>query len=381
MHWNGSAWDKMPIASSTNERALFGMDRSPSGRMWAVGYRTKSTPYYPMLMRWNGSEWVVSSMGPISSRAGALLSIRARSDSLTWAVGYKIGKAGQRPMAIRRVGTAWHDESPHAASSATGVLMDVDARTSADAWAVGWLANRAAPQPYLAHWNGGRWVTGRPVLSGSEGALISVAMVSAHDVWAVGYRVVGGVYRASVQRWNGRQWRLIPFPSVHSGVSVLRGVQIGSDGQPVVVGTRWDSATGTWRGMAARRQGSTWYVMDTPAIGTGTELRDLATQPDGTALVVGASGPHSLAMGVCPEPQASTGGVAAGPTPPDPVPTVSEPGRPRVSSRVPLQARRHRRYRRPYPRRLPQRHPGPRHGGHRPRDAPPLPGRRSSCGT
>ena len=100
-------------------------------------------------------------------------------------------------------------------------------------------------------------------------------MVSAHDVWAVGYRVVGGVYRPSVQRWDGHRWRLIPFPSVHAGVGVLRGVQIGSDGQPVVVGTRWDAATSSWRGITARRQGSKWYVMDTPAIGTGTELRDL----------------------------------------------------------------------------------------------------------
>ena len=53
----------MPIAPSSAERALFGLDRSPTGRMWAVGYRSKSSLYYPMMMRWNGSEWAVSSLG------------------------------------------------------------------------------------------------------------------------------------------------------------------------------------------------------------------------------------------------------------------------------------------------------------------------------
>jgi len=325
VRWDGHAWVKMPIAPSPQERALFGMDRSPSGRMWAVGYHTKSTPYYPMLMRWDGSRWVVSPLGAIGSRAGALLSVRARTDTVTWASGYKIGKSGQRPMAIRRVGTSWQDDSPHVSSAATGVMMDIDARTSTDAWGVGWLADRGAPQPYLAHWNGKHWTSGRPILSGSEGAFISVAMVSSHDVWAVGYRVVGGVYRPSVQRWDGRHWRLVPFPSVHAGVAMLRGVQIGADGQPVVVGTRWDAASGSWRGIAARRQGSRWFVMDAPVTGESTELRDLVTQPDGTAVVVGASGPHSLAMGLCPKPQASTGGVAVGPTPPDTGPTAGAP--------------------------------------------------------
>jgi hypothetical protein len=91
VRWDGQAWIKMPIASSTQERALFGMDRSPTGRLWAVGYRTKSAPYFPMLMRWDGTEWVVSSLGAIGSRAGALLSVRARTDAVTWAVGFKMG--------------------------------------------------------------------------------------------------------------------------------------------------------------------------------------------------------------------------------------------------------------------------------------------------
>ena len=63
VRWDGHAWVDMPIAPSPAERALFGLDRSPSGRLWAAGYRAKSSLYYPMMMRWDGSRWIVSSLG------------------------------------------------------------------------------------------------------------------------------------------------------------------------------------------------------------------------------------------------------------------------------------------------------------------------------
>ena len=130
------------------------------GRLWAAGYRAKSSLYYPMMMRWNGSSWVVSSLGSLGRRGGALLSVRALTDAVTWAVGYKVGTSGQRPVALRRIGTAWREASPSIATKATGVLMDIDARSGTDAWGVGWVADRGAPRPYIAHWNGTRWTTG-----------------------------------------------------------------------------------------------------------------------------------------------------------------------------------------------------------------------------
>ena len=152
-----------------------------------------------------------------------------------------------------------------------------------------------------------------------------MAIAAADDVWAVGYHVVGGVYRPSVQHWDGHRWRMVAFPRIQSGVALLRGVQIGSDGEPVVVGTRWDADSDTWRGLAARWQDGAWHTMDTPPLPGGTELRDLATRADGTAWVVGANGGRSLAVNLCPAPQASTGGVAVAPTPGTPGPMVGVP--------------------------------------------------------
>ena len=81
VRWDGQDWVDMPIEASSAERALFGLDRSPTGRLWAAGYRAKSSLYYPMMMHWNGSTWVVSSLGSLGRRGGALLSVRALSDA------------------------------------------------------------------------------------------------------------------------------------------------------------------------------------------------------------------------------------------------------------------------------------------------------------
>ena len=269
--WDGAAWVEMPIVASSAERALFGVDRSPTGRMWAAGYRAKSSLYFPMMMRWNGSQWAVSSLDAIDDRGGALLSVRAQGDTSTWAVGYKVGDSGQRPLAIRRVGTSWREFSPPIASAANGVLMDIDVRNSSDAWGVGWLADRGAPRPYLVHWDGSRWRTGTPVSVGSEGALTSVAIVAADDVWAVGYAVSSGVYRPVVQHWNGSRWRSVDFPAVARPRSPSSAV---SRSMPTV--TPWSWGPG---GTRRTDTGAGWPPNEAVPPGTSWTHRRLTVGP------------------------------------------------------------------------------------------------------
>lgn len=322
--WDGTSWTSMPITPSSAERALFGLDRSPSGRMWAAGYRARHSLYYPMMMRWSGKEWIVSHLDAIGKRGGALLSVRAQSNANTWAVGYKIGTAGQRPMAIRRVGQEWKDASPRIPAGATGVLMDVDARSGDDVWAVGWTTHRGAPRAYVSHWDGRRWTASTARPSRSEGALTSVAIGGRDDVWAVGYRVVGGLYQPLVEHWNGKHWRVVPFADVGSPVSLLRAVQLDGQDRPVVVGTRWDAPSGEWQGLTARRQDGAWQVVDAPPLTGGTELRDLALRQDGSAVVVGANAARSLAMRLCPG-APGTGGPLPGTPSPSPGPATTPP--------------------------------------------------------
>lgn len=296
--YQGGAWRAMPIARQSGEHALFGVDRSTSGRLWAVGYRQTSAGYRPLLLSWASGRWVARSLGPVGRHGGALVDVRARSDGATFAVGYGVDGSGQHPLVMRRTGSGWRRDRLPIGTGDTGVLLAVDARSGSDAWAVGWRAVKGTPQPWVVHWDGSRWRSVAAVRSGSEGVLTSVAVGRGGTAWAAGYRIVGGRYRPVVQRWDGRAWRVEAFPASGMTVGVLRSVAVQADGQPVVVGTRWDAATARWRAFLAWRAGSRWQV-DPVAVAGSTDLHALALGPDGTAWAVGGSGTRSLIATAC----------------------------------------------------------------------------------
>lgn len=296
--WRHGSWARMPIARQAGEHALFGVDRSTSGRLWAVGYRQTAAGYGPLLLTWQGGRWRPRSLGPVSKRGGALVGIRARSDGATFAVGYTVTATGQRPLLVRRTRHGWRPSRLPVASGVTGALLAVDARSGSDAWAVGWLAVTGQPQPWIVRWDGERWRTVTAVRSGSEGVLTSVAVGPGDEVWAAGYRIARGRYRPFVQRWDGQAWRNVAFASGGTSVGVVRSVRVGADGRPVVVGTRWDASDGRWRGFIAWRGDRRWRVDQMAGPGS-TDLHALAVGPDGRAWGVGGAGMRSLITTAC----------------------------------------------------------------------------------
>lgn len=296
--WRSGSWTRMPIAREAGEHALFGIDRSTSGRLWSVGYRQTASGYRPLLVAWHGGRWEPRSLGAVGKRAGALVGIRARSDGATFAVGYAVTSIGQRPLVVRRTTSGWRANALPIGSRATGVLVAVDARSASDAWAVGWLTVQGQPQPWIVHWDGTRWRNVGAVRSGSEGVLASVAIGGAGEVWAAGYRIAGGRYRPFVQRWDGRAWRNVPFPAGSMDVGVLRSIGVRSDGQPVVAGTRWHAGSSRWKGFIGWRDGDGWHVDDVAGSGS-SDLHALALGADGSAMSVGANGTRSLIATAC----------------------------------------------------------------------------------
>ena len=170
-------WTRMPIARRSGEHALFGIDRSSSGRLWSVGYRQTSAGYRPLLLAWQAGRWQPRSLGAVGTRGGALVDIRARTDAATFAVGYSVGAAGQRsagrPTHLERVASRppahrrGHDGCP------AGHRLRAR-RPTHGRWAG--VPSSGTPQPWVVRWDGARWRSVPAIRSGSEGVLTSVAV-------------------------------------------------------------------------------------------------------------------------------------------------------------------------------------------------------------
>jgi hypothetical protein len=322
VRWDGTGWPVMPMRRPKGEQALFAIDRSPAGGLWAAGYRTTSAGYRPMIMHWREGRWQPVRLGAASRRTGVLTGVAAFAEGLVWAVGYRSVRGGQRPFAIRHTASGWSEVDPPLAGGSDGSLMDVASTPGGGTvWAVGWASLRGVPRPYAVQRTRGRWRVVRPPLaSASEGVLTSVAVEPSGRAWAVGYQLVGGRYLPLVEHWDGRGWRQVSFPVRGAEITLLRAVSLDTLGQPVLAGTRWDADLGEWRGIVAQRESGRWQLTDAPALEGGSQLRDIALGPDGQTISVGANGRSSLALGVCPRPAAVVPGPSPGPSgPPPPV--------------------------------------------------------------
>ncbi|MFN8519198.1 MAG: VCBS repeat-containing protein [Chloroflexota bacterium] len=314
VEWDGDGWPVMPMRRPKAEQALFAVDRGPRGSLWAAGYRSSAGGYRPLLMRLAQGRWIPMGLGKSGRKTGVLTGVVAVTDRVVWAVGYRGATGGQRPFALRHTESGWSEENPPLAGGSDGALMDVDSARGGETWVVGWVSLRGAPHPYAARRVRGRWQVVRPSLrNASEGVLTSVAVAPGGKAWAVGYKIAGGRYVPIVERWTGSRWRSVGMPTDGDAITLLRAVQLDAEGRPIVAGTRWDPATGGWRGIVGRYASGEWTVVDAPELPGGSELRDVAEGPDGEVLAVGANGRRSLTFGVCPGQTV----VAPGPTPSD----------------------------------------------------------------
>lgn len=315
-HWDGVAWQEIPVADRGGEQALFAIDRSPRGTLVAAGYRTVNGLYQPYVMRWAGTRWRPQDLGKVGGRAGVLTGISARSEDDIWAVGYHSRTGGQRPSVLHgSLSTGWRAMDPVIPAGSTGALMDVDARVGGAVWAVGWITIGGTIRPYSARRVQGRWKPAAiPTSAAHEGVLTSVAISPSGAVWAVGYRVAEGRYLPLVLRWQHGRWVPQADVDVDTDVAVLRAVEIDPAGRPVAVGTRWDAARSLWRGFILARANDSWQVVEAPVAEGASDLRDAAINRSGTTWAVGSAARRSLAFEVCP--RSTTAEPPDGPPPP-----------------------------------------------------------------
>ena len=207
LHWNGTTWSRVPSPSPGLGSALSSVAATSARNAWAVGCTAfcflSSVSPHTVILHWNGTAWT-RMPSPAAARVGALNGVVATSASNAWAVGctgHCFGPmATTTTMIVHWNGTAWRlVASPNPAPNS--VLTAVAATSASNAWAVGYT--RTGFKTLIAHWNGARWTRVPSPTPGPLSQLLGVGATSARSAWAVGADEKGAI----LQHWNGKTWK------------------------------------------------------------------------------------------------------------------------------------------------------------------------------
>jgi hypothetical protein len=116
-------------------------------------------------------------------------------------------------------------------------------------------------------------------VSSANSHFSGVAAVSANDVWAVGqYSVSSNTDNALIGHWNGSSWNVVASPNVGSGTNVLIGASAVSATDVWAVGQYYDppGSSGAMHALIEQWTGSSWSVVNSPSIGSQTNLTAIA---------------------------------------------------------------------------------------------------------
>jgi hypothetical protein len=199
-----------------------------------------------------------------------LSGVSARTSTDAWAVGSQFAAAGQAPpppVSYHWDGTAWS----LVATPSLGVSADlfaVSGSTANDAWAVGFsILGRRNHSTLIEHWNGSAWsVNSTSVVTGYAAQLTGVTDLSPSNAWAVGNGGGGSL----LEHWNGTTWGLVPIPDPNFSPGANESIAASSATDIWVVGTSFDTTTGTTIAEALHFNGTTWAVVPMQQPGTNT---------------------------------------------------------------------------------------------------------------
>ncbi len=166
-------------------------------------------------------------------------------------------------------------------------LEDVTADTN-DVWAVGYhLGSKNTNDTLTEHWNGTRWsVVPSPNVGSSSNVLVGVARVPGSTlIWAVGYtQDIHGKASTLTEQWDGTSWNVIPSPNVGLGDAVLQKVTAISASDIWAVGY-YTPSINTQQALIEHWDGTSWNIVPTPNIGSGSNALVGITQVPGTTQV------------------------------------------------------------------------------------------------
>jgi hypothetical protein len=205
LHWDGSSWQVVPAASTTEHSNLLSVTSLNAQDAWAVGSSFSAKESTNLIEHWNGSNWQSFPAPPSTLRFNKLSSVAAISDHDIWAIGNSFTQPTQiHPSIDHWDGTSWQTVSTEGLP--TSFLPNTISATSPDTI---WIAGNQA----IAHWNGTNWQS-FPITSQQEShSLLAILALSYANVWAVGFNIHAKSSAPLIAHWHNSNWQTVE-PSV-----------------------------------------------------------------------------------------------------------------------------------------------------------------------
>ena len=217
---------------------------------------------------------------PSSGALGDLLLSVTGPPERAVAVGIHFVGGDGTPLVAQRVGNRWKRVRVPTEPGARTIQLQDATTSGARVWAVGAFRN---DRPQAGWVSNGTWHWTHPIDPGDgEDELLGVTTTPDGTVWAVGKHQVGIDYQPLVERFDGTTWSVVETPAV-PGSAVLKDVALAPGGTLYAVGWRV-LAGGVTKPLVLRSNGGAWEVDPTP--GTGL-LSGVAIQPSGAPIAVG----------------------------------------------------------------------------------------------
>ncbi len=184
----GSTFRERRVPDPPGERAaLADVIALPGGRAWAVGSRLQAGRLRAYAVRWSGSRWLRDE--PVPGSTSGLLAIERSPSGTIWAVGWRESSAGRHhPLIVRHHDGRWASVATPTLPEGSAVLVDVAFRSGRDGWAVGYLTATGSDRHsvFLLHWNGSRWTREPLPWADDFAALPRAISVDRTGIWVAG---------------------------------------------------------------------------------------------------------------------------------------------------------------------------------------------------
>jgi hypothetical protein len=273
VHWDGTAWTRVPSPGPTSlgvSLSSLNMDSATDG--WAAGAvdheQTNTTT--GLEMHWNGTSWQQVSALPAFIFTG----VKSFSASDATAVGDdRTAMHTYKPAAFGWNGTSWvltaFLPTPSGVPASHAGVSSLSAPSATDMWAIGGYYTTQRANNLAWHWDGTRWTVMTPPSPGvpiiGVSGLTGVDAFSPADVWAVGYAATKNcayncIDQTVAVHWNGTKWTRVatPDPAGPNQSSILLGMGATGPSDVWAVGQYYTSAAEVPHTLILHWDGSGW---------------------------------------------------------------------------------------------------------------------------